>query len=84
MIRYIAACATARALLANTLLPSLPRTCTHARARAHTHTHAHAHTLSLSVFVLHFCFQELVKQNNSQYVWLTAKFVPSIYAGLNQ
>ena len=71
-IHHATSQATARAVLANTLLPSPPKTHTHTL----THTHAHTYTLSLCC-----CwFLELVRQNNSLYIWLTADFVSSINA----
>ena len=86
---YYYCTSTTRALLANILLPSVPRTDTHTHAhtnthsRTHAHTHTHTNTLSLSVCFFFigffemcalFFFKELVKQNKSRYVWLAADF----------
>ena len=55
-----------KALLANNLPPSTPRT--------HTHTHTHSLSSLLSLSVVRILFWELVKQKNSLYVWPTADF----------
>ena len=79
---------TARAILANSLFHSLSRTQTHTLSLSLFHSLSHSLSLSLSVCVL--CFVvfssglELVKQNNSCYVWLTADFISGIYANLNR
>ena len=65
---------TTRAVLENTQFPSLPH--------PHPPTHPHVHTCTLSLYCVKNKFLELLKQNNSWYVWLTADSVSGIYANL--
>ena len=57
------------------------QTSTHIHAHIQdTHTHTHTHTLSLShwaAFLL-VVVLEVIKQNDSQYIWLTADFVSGV------